>query len=210
MNSRYKRWKLDYQKNSNKKKRKKIQNKVFKKKVPKATKKTKVGSSLSIMPIANTTNSTTNCTCPTNYISFLIDTNIKCFKFDTKGSLSSAVSTCAKDGARPPLPTNTKENADLLAFFLSRNASKYEFALDLSDNKTEGLFISSIGYRVNYTNWWNQEPGNETDDTDFVIMNNYGLWNVTDGNYSSGIICQTDCLSAPSATTEGNFNQGSA
>ena len=109
------------------------------------------------------------------------------------------------------MPTSAKENADLLAFFLlKKNASQHEFALDLSDFKTEGLFISSIGHTVNYTNWSNQKPGNETDDMDFVIMNKDGFWKVTDGNYSSGIICQTDCLSAPSATTEGNFNQGSA
>ena len=174
-------------------------------------KNNKVGSNLSTTPIASTTNPITNCTCSADYTSFVIDSNIKCLKYGTKGQLSSAVSTCANDGARPPLPKNAKENDDLLAFFLSKkNASKHEFALDLSDSKTEGLFISSIGNRVNYTNWWNQKPGNETDNTDFVIMNKNGLWNVTDGNYSSGIICQTDCLSAQSATTEGNINQGSA
>ena len=211
MNSRYKQWKSDYRKKLNKKQ--KVLSENFEKKKPKATKKPKVDSSLSsmlnevLLLIANTTNTATNCTCPTDYTSFVMDTNIKCFKFGTKGPLSSAVSTCAKDGARPPLPTNAKENADLLAFFLSkRNASEHEFALDLSDFKTEGLFISSIGHSVNYTNWWNQKPGNKTDDTDFVIMNQDGLWNVTDGNYSSSIICQIDCSSESNTPTEGNFN----
>ena len=171
-------------------------------------KNNKVGSNLSTTPIASTTNPITNCTCSADYTSFVIDSNIKCLKYGTKGQLSSAVSTCANDGARPPLPKNAKENDDLLDYFLSkRNVSQHDFALDLSDFKTEGLFISSIGQRVNYTKWLNHKPSNESDDTDFVIMNNHGLWNVTNGNYSSGIICQTDCLAAPSATTEGNFNQ---
>ena len=53
-------------------------------------------------------------------------------KYGTKGLLSSAISTCAKDGARPPLPTNAQENVDLLDYFLTkRNASQHEFALDL-------------------------------------------------------------------------------
>ena len=211
LNSFCKQWKLDYQKNAAKSYNKKLQHKASKKKKPKATRKPEAKLILSNPTTSNTKTPIINCTCPANYTSFTIDSNIKCFKYGTKGPLSSAVSICAKDGARPPLPKNAKENTDLLDYFLSkRNVSQHDFALDLSDFKTEGLFISSIGQRVNYTKWLNQKPSNESDDTDFVIMNNHGLWNVTNGNYSSGIICQTDCLSAPSATTEGNFNQGSA
>ena len=171
--------------------------KVFKKKKnAKTTKTPEVGLNLSNSKSLNMTSPTIKCnTCPANYTSFIIDSNAKCFKYGTQDSLLSAVTTCAKDGARPPLPTNTKENADLLAYFLSKKDRKHnEFALDLNDAKTEGLFISSIGQKVNFTNWYMDKPGNKTDDQDFVTMWSDGQWNVYDGNFTFGvIICQIDC-----------------
>ena len=147
-----------------------------------------------LLLIANETNTATNCSCPANYTSFTIDSNIKCFKYGTKGPLSSAVSICAKDGARPPLPKNAKENADLLAFFLSKKERIYqEFALDLSDSQTEGYFITSLGEKANFTNWF-LKPGNKTVDKNFVTMVIDGKWNVHDGNHTvDAIICQVSC-----------------
>ena len=193
MNSLCKQAKLDYRKNSIKKK--KTPKKVFKKKNPKATKKPKVGSNLSSVLIAKTPNITTNCTCPADFTSFVIATNIQCFRYDSKGPLSLAVSTCAKDGARLPLPKSARENADLLAYFLSKkNSTQYEFALDLSDAQTEGDFMSSISQKINYTNWRTQKPENKTADQDFATMQSDGRWNMYDGNYmTNAIICQTDC-----------------
>ena len=40
-----------------------------------------------------------------------LDKKAHCLKYGYKAPLSSAVSVCAKDGARPPLPKNAKENA---------------------------------------------------------------------------------------------------
>ena len=48
--------------------------------------------------------------CQTNYTSILIGEMAYCLKYGNKAPLSSAVSSCAKDDARPPLPTNAKEN----------------------------------------------------------------------------------------------------
>ena len=48
--------------------------------------------------------------CQTNYTSVLIGEMAHCLKYGYKAPLSSAVSSCAKDDARPPLPTNAKEN----------------------------------------------------------------------------------------------------
>ena len=88
--------------------------------------------------------------CQTNYTSILIGEMAYCLKYGNKAPLSSAVSVCAKDGARPPLPRNAKENADLLAFFISkRDRSQQNFALDLNDVKIEGQFIDSIGKKIN-------------------------------------------------------------
>ena len=117
--------KVDYRINAAKKKW--VQQKVSKKKKPKATRsqkqpkatrKPKAKLILSNPTISNTKTPIINCTCPANYTSFTINSNIKCFKYGTKGPLSSAVSMCAKDSARLPLPKNSEENADLLAFFL--------------------------------------------------------------------------------------------
>ena len=140
---------------------------------------------------------TTNCTCPADFTSFVIDTNAQCFKYGTNGPLSSAVSICAQDGARPPLPKNAKENADLLAYFLSKkNSTQYEFALDLSDAQTEGEFISSLGQKNNYTNWRTRRPENKIADYDFVTMQGDGRWNTYDGKYTTdAIICQINCQS---------------
>ena len=110
--------------------------------------------------------------------------------------MSSAVSICAKDGARPPLPKNTRENTDLLAFFVSnRNRSQDNFALDLSNLKTEGKFLSSTGQQASFTNWHQNEPDNKNGQEHFVTMWDDGKWNDFPGNYSSAvIICQRDCL----------------
>ena len=116
-------------------------------------------------------------------------------KYGSQGALSSAVSICAKDGARPPLPRNAKENGDLLKFFLSKKDRKInEFALDLSYAKNEGDFISSAGRKPYYTNWYQNGPANTTEDHDFVTMYSDGQWNVYNGNYTSVvIICQMSC-----------------
>ena len=193
MNFCYKQWKLEFRKNSTKKNN--VPRKVFKKKKPKSTKKPKVGLNLSNTAIVNTTNPITNCACPANYTSFEIDSSFTCFKFGTKGPLSSAGSTCAKDGARLPLPKNARENADLLAYFQAkRNSTQYEFAIDLSDAQTEGEFINSIGQGINFTNWRAKKPENKTADQDFVTMQSDGRWNIYDGNFTSdAIICQVNC-----------------
>ena len=194
MNSFCKQWKLDYQKNAAKSYKKKLQHKASKKKKPKATRKPKAKLILSKPTISNTKTPIINCTCPANYTSFTIDSNINCFKYGTKAPLSSAVSICAKDGARPPLPKNAKENADLLDFFLSKKERIYqEFALDLSDSQTEGHFITSLGEKANFTNWF-VKPGNKTVDKNFVTMVIDGKWNVHDGNHTvDAIICQVSC-----------------
>ena len=148
------------------------------------------------LTLSNTTSSILECTsCQSNYTSFIIGSKSKCLKFGNQGLLSSAVSTCAKDGARPPLPKSTKENDDFLDYFLSKKDRKInEFALDLSDAKVEGYFISSTGQKDNFTNWALNEPYNKTDEHDFVTMWYDGKWNVNDGNYTSGvIICEMDC-----------------
>ena len=90
---------------------------------------------------------------------------------------------------------NAKENADLLAYFVSKKErTQHNLALDLNDVKTEGEFISSTGGKVNFTNWHSKTPNNESDDLDYVTMYSDGLWNVFNGNYSSGvIICQISC-----------------
>ena len=129
LNSFCKQWKLDYQKNAAKSYNKKLQHKASKKKKPKATRKPKAKLISTNPTISKTKTPIINCTCPANYTSFTIDSNIKCFKYGTKVQLSSAVSMCAKDGARPPLPKNAKENTDLLDYFLSkRNISQHDFA----------------------------------------------------------------------------------
>ena len=193
MNSCYKQLKSDYRKNSNKKK--KAPSKIFKKKNSKAPKKPKVGPNLSGTPFAKTTNMITNCTCPADFTSFVIDTKTQCFKYGKNGPLSSAVSICAQDGARPPLPRNVKENADLLAYFLSKKEqTHHEFALDLNDATTEGLFMSSIGQKAHFTNWYMDKPDNKTVHLDFVSMFMDGKWNVHNGNHTAdAIVCQVPC-----------------
>ena len=109
--------------------------------------------------------------------------------------LSSAVSICAKDGARPPLPKNIQENTDLLTYFItSRNRTQENFALDLSYLKTEGEFISSTGNQASFTNWHQYEPDNKNDQEHFVTMWDDGKWNDFNGDYNTVIICQRDCL----------------
>ena len=140
--------------------------------------------------------------CQTNYTSVFIGEKANCLKYGNKAPLSSAVSVCAKDGARPPLPTNAKENADLLAFFNSkRDRSQQNFALDLNDVKTEGHFISSIGQKINFTNWQVNEPDNKNDNQDFVALWSDGLWNDYEGTYNdSVIICVYDCPKSANST----------
>ena len=161
---------------------------INQKKNPKATKKPQV--------LFNTISPTIPCSsCQSNYTSFVIGSKSKCLKYGTQGSLSSAVSACAKDGARLPLPKSIKENADLLDYFLSKKDRKHnEFALDLSDAKIEGDFISSAGRKPYFTNWYQNGPANTTEDHDFVTMYSDGHWNVYNGNYTSVvIICQMSC-----------------
>ena len=136
-----------------------------------------------------------NCdSCQTNYTSFILDGEAKCLNFGETQHLSLAVSTCAKDGARPPLPKTEQESADLLIYFYSKRSKKQaDFAIDLSDVKTEGEFISSRGKKVNFTKWHKNEPDDKDGTQDFVTMEKYGTWKDTEGNYSTVIICQTDC-----------------
>ena len=171
-------------------KQKKKKGKVFRKQTKsKADLNLSDSTSTTMRPIAQCTS------CPANYTSFIIESQSKCFKYGTVGPLSSAVSTCAKDGARPPLPINAKQNADLLAYFLSNKEEHKFLALDLNDVRTEGEFISSTGEKVNFTNWYSKTSVNKTDNHDFVAMYIDGLWKTFDGNYSSGvIICQKSCL----------------
>ena len=134
-------------------------------------------------------------TCQANYTLYTIGGSKKCLKYGTSGSLSSAVSTCAKDGARPPLPTNAQENEDLLSFFNSnRDRSEDSFALDLNDVKIEGIFVNSKGEKVIFTNWHVNEPDNKNGNQHFVTMWDDGSWNDYDGNFSDSVtICQIDC-----------------
>lgn len=165
--------------------------KKFKKKIKsKGIKKSKVGLNLStkIKKISKCV------TCPANYTSFVIDSKVKCLMYGTNRSISSVASTCAKDGARLPLPMNAKENADLLIYFLSkRKKTEGEVPLDLRNNKTDGDFISSFGQKVNFTNWRTKEGQNKTS-KQFVIMDIDGFWNEFDSvNTSTNIICQMNC-----------------
>ena len=147
--------------------------------------------------ITSTSASINECkTCPANYTLYEIDNIKTCLKYGKRGELSSAVSTCAKDGAQPPLPKNAKENADLLTFFNSNRARTQNiFALDLNDVKTEGSFVNSMGEKVNFTNWHGAEPDNKNGTQNFVVMWNDGTWNDYEGNLSTAvIICQIDCL----------------
>ena len=140
--------------------------------------------------------------CKTNFTSVVIGERACCLKYGNRAPLSSAVSLCAKDGARPPLPTNAKQNADLLAFFNSkRDRSQQNFALDLNDVKTEGHFISSIGQKINFTNWQVNEPDNKNNNQDFVALWSDGLWNDYEGTYNdSVIICVYDCPKSANST----------
>ena len=160
---------------------------INQKKNPKATKKPQV--------LFNTISPTIPCSsCQSNYTSFVIGSKSKCLKYGTLGLLSSAVSTCVKDGSRPPLPRNAEENTDLLSYFLSIKDRKHlEFALDLSDVKNEGDFISSTGQKINFTNWPLKGPDNKTEDHDFVTMWSDGKWNVNHGNHMSVVICEMNC-----------------
>ena len=135
--------------------------------------------------------------CPADYKIHTIGSKKKCLKYGKQGLLSSAVALCAKDGGRPPLPTNAKENADLLKFFnANRNQTQDNFALDLSDVKTEGKFVNSKGEKVNFTNWLRSEPDNKNGNQHFVSMWHDGEWNDYEGNFSTSIIiCQKDCQS---------------
>ena len=135
--------------------------------------------------------------CQSNYTSFVIGTESKCLKYVTQGTLASAVSVCAKDGARPPLPRNARENWNLLSYFLSvKDRNHLEFTLDLTDAKIEGDFISSTGQKANFTNWAFNEPAN-SDQLNVVTMWHDGKWGVTNGNYmwqtSGVIICEMNC-----------------
>ena len=145
--------------------------------------------------VANKTVRVLKCdSCQANYTSFILDGEAKCLNFGETKQLSLAVSICAKDGARPPLPKTEQENADLLVYFYSKRSKKQaNFAIDLSDFKTEGEFISSTGQTVNFTKWHQNEPDDKDGTQDFVIMEKYGTWKDTEGNYSTVIICQTDC-----------------
>ena len=82
-----------------------------------------------------------------------------------------------------------------MAYFISKKQrTQHVLALDLNDIETEGEFISSTGGKVNFTNWHLKTPNNKTDDLDYATMYSDGLWNVFNGNYSSGvIICQISC-----------------
>ena len=154
--------------------------------------KPKVDSTLSNSTSINACN-----ICPVDYKIYTIGSNKKCLKYGKQGSLSSAVIQCAKDGARPPLPSNAKENADLLKFFNSnRNQTQNNFALDLNDVKTEGTFVNSKGEKAKFTNWLRSEPDNKNGNQHFVSMWNDGTWNDYEGNFSTSvIICQMNCQS---------------
>ena len=56
--------------------------------------------------------------CRQDYSVVTIDGQKHCLKYIAATSpLSQAVSICAKEGSRPPVPKNAKENADILDFF---------------------------------------------------------------------------------------------
>ena len=171
--------------------------KVFRKKKNNTMKKhQKVDSILSISTNSNSTSMELKCeTCLADYTLHTVGSSKTCLKYGTRGSLSSAVSTCGKDGARPPLPINSQENEDLLMFFNSnRDREQDSFALDLNDVKTEGKFVNSKGEKVNFTNWHGTEPDNQNGNQHYVTMWDDGSWNDFNGYFfNSVIICQMDC-----------------
>ena len=77
--------------------------------------------------------------------------------------LSQAVSICAEDGSKLPLPKNSQENSDIVSFFKTKSTLSIKnsiypmIALDLNDAKNEGTFVSSTGNEPIYTNWDNKE-----------------------------------------------------
>ena len=112
-----------------------------------------------------------------------------------------AVSICAKDGSRPPLPKNSQENSDLLDYFQKQRdkakakTAKYvstHFVLDLNDVNLEGTFVSSTGYKPRFTNWY-AEPNNYFDQ-DHVAMFTDGTWRNRGTWTFSSIICQQGCV----------------
>ena len=89
-----------------------------------------------------------------------------------------------------------------MGFFNSkRDRSQQNFALDLSDAKTEGKFVNSIGQKINFTNWQVNEPDDKNDNQDFVTMWTDGLWNDYEGVYNTSvIICVQDCSQGSNST----------
>ena len=113
-----------------------------------------------------------------------------------------AVSICAKDGSKPPLPKNSQENSDILDYFLDQRAkakaktTRYIstlFVLDLNDENLEGTFVSSTGYKPGYTNWYGTEPDNDMFNQDYVAMHTDGTWKDYQYFTSISIICQQEC-----------------
>ena len=111
-----------------------------------------------------------------------------------------AVSICAKDGSRPPLPKNSQENSDILDFFQKQRdeakakTTRYvneRFVLDLNDLKLEGTFVSSTGYKPGFTNWYSNK---NFGDQDYVAMHTDGTWTVYDKFKYFSIICQQGCV----------------
>ena len=136
--------------------------------------------------------------CKLDYSAVFIDSQEHCLKYIAATSpLDKAVSICAKEGSRPPVPKNAKENADILDFFLSERAKANKvfpsFALDLNDIKMEGTFVSSTGYKAVYTNWFNNEPDNKNGNENYVTMYLDGTWNDFRPSREVSIVCQEVC-----------------
>ena len=103
--------------------------------------------------------------------------------------------TCKIDGAKTPLPKTAEENKNLLSFFNSkRHVQQNDFAIDLSYNKTKGVFVTSTGEKAKFTNWYKGEPNDKNSTRAHVVVWYDGSWFDFDGTYDTAVtICELPC-----------------
>ncbi len=84
------------------------------------------------------------------------------------------------------------ENQWVFLNFVNTPGLPNQVWIGLTDQTDEGLFRWSNGAPVTYTNWGPTEP-NQNGNEDFVMMNDFGVWNDTPNGLSVGAVIEVPC-----------------
>ncbi|XP_038600336.1 mannose-binding protein C-like [Tachyglossus aculeatus] len=105
---------------------------------------------------------------------------------DEETTFANVKVLCEQIKASIALPKNAEENRAIQAL-----GKKKRVFLGLTDEKTEGKYLSMTGEKVTYTNWRSGEPNNAGGKENCVTMLEDGEWNDVPCSYPHGIaICE--------------------